>query len=65
MAKRIRPKLSYVLTWTVFAILLAGGAVATGIRDVSHSRGIFMYVIGSIAVIACLYHWFSYFMIKK
>jgi hypothetical protein len=65
MAKRIRPSIPFLLTWTVCAALLAAGAVITGSHDVSHNRAIFMYIVGSIAVIACLYHWLMYFIIKK
>lgn len=65
MLERKRPSIHYLLVWTLCALLLAAAALTTGVRDVSSGRSKFMYVISSIVVIACLYHWIIYLFKKK
>jgi hypothetical protein len=65
MLERKRPSKSYLLVWTLVAVLLAAAAMTSGISDVSQARAIFMYIISSLAVLACLYNWIIYLFTKK
>jgi hypothetical protein len=65
MLERKRPSITYLLVWTLVAALLAAAALTAGMRDVLPARAKFMYVISSVAVLACLYHWIVYLFTKK